>query len=82
MRKELSLVIVAVALALIAVQSASLLQSPPAAALMKGQSVMETTASLRIDQSTSVSLSQTIAWVVIGPLAIAALCYLFVRKKI
>lgn len=81
LRKELSLAIIAIVLALIAVQSASLLQNPPAAALMKGASVPETSARLQIDQSTYPSLNQAVSWVVLGPLAIAALCYLLARKR-
>ncbi len=87
MRKELSLAIIAIVLALIAVQSASLLQNPSAAALVKGASVpetspvSETSARLQIDQSTYLSLNQTVSWVVLGPLAIAALCYILVRRR-
>lgn len=81
LRKELSLAIIAIVLALIAVQSASLLQNPPAAALMKGAFVPETSARLQIDQSTYPSLNQAVSWVVLGPLAIAALCYLLARKR-
>ena len=86
MRKELSLAIIAIVLALIAVQTASLLQNPSAAALMKGASVPETStpetsARLQIDQSTYLSLNQAVSWVVLGPLAIAAVCYLLARKR-
>ena len=81
LRKELSLAIIAIVLALIAVQSASLLQNPPAAALMKGAAVSETSARLQIDQSTYPSLNQAVLWAVLGPLAIAALCYLLARKR-
>jgi hypothetical protein len=87
LRKELSLAIIAIVLALIAVQTASLLQNPSAAALMKGASVPETSsvpktsARLQIDQSTYLSLNQTVSWVVLGPLAIAAVCYLLARKR-
>ena len=87
MRKELSLAIIAIVLALIAVQTASLLQNPSAAALVKGASVPETSpvpetsARLQIDQSTYLSLNQAVSWVVLGPLAIAAVCYLLARKR-
>lgn len=81
MRKELSLAIVALVLAFMAVQSASLLQNPPAA-VMKGESVAETTARLQAGQPVSVSLRENLATMVLGPLAIAAFCYLFARKKL
>lgn len=81
MRKELSLAIVALVLAFMAVQSASLLHNPPAA-VMKGESVAETTARLQAGQPVSVSLRENLATMVLGPLAIAAFCYLFARKKL
>ena len=81
MRKELSLAIIAIVLALIAVQSASFLQNPPSAALTMGASVPEASARLQKDQSTYLSLNQAVSWVVLVPLAMAAICYLLARKK-
>ena len=81
MRKELTFAVIALVLALVAVQSASFLQNPPTVALMKDASPPETNVRLQIDQSTPLSLSQTVMWVVLVPLAVAAFCYLFVSKK-
>ena len=81
MRNVLGLAFLAVALAFVAVQGASLVQSPPAAAVMKGETVAETDVRYQATQSTTVSTRQNLLAVVFGPLAIAALCYLFVRKR-
>ena len=81
MRKELSLAIVAVALAVIVVQSASLLQSPPTAALTKGESVTEPRTTLEASRPTSITWYQTLTWSVLGPLVVAVLCYMFVRRR-
>ena len=80
MRKELTLAIVAVALAFLAVQSASFLQSRPSAAVMKGDILTESTARPGAVQPLVVSWVETIATVVLGPLAVAILCYLFIRR--
>ncbi len=80
--KTLTLAIVAMVLAFVVVEGTSFLQNPPAAAVMKGESVMETSARLQADHSVSLSLRETLATVMLGPLAIATLCYLLVRKKI
>jgi hypothetical protein len=82
MRKEFALTAIALVLALVAVESASFLQNPPAGALMKDASVPETNVHLQIDQSNPlVTLDQTVIWVVLVPLAMAWLCYLFVRRR-
>ena len=81
MRNVLGLAFLAVALAFVAVQGASLIQSPPVAAVMKGETVAETDIRYQATQSTSVSTHENLLAVVFGPLAIAALCYLFVRRR-
>jgi hypothetical protein len=81
LRNVLGLAFLAVALAFVAVQGASLVQSPPAATVMKGETVAETDVRYQATQSTTVSTRQNLLAVVFGPLAIAALCYLFVRKR-
>ena len=80
-RKELSLAIVAVALAVIVVQSASFLQNPPTTAVTTGESVMEPRATLEASRPTSIAWYQTLTWSVLGPLAVAVLCYTFVRRR-
>jgi hypothetical protein len=85
LRKEFSLAILAVVLALIAVQGASLLQNSPAAAVMKATSAPEPAtevgARLQMDQSADLSTNQTVGWGLLVPLAVAALCYLIAKNR-
>ena len=80
--RALTLAIVALVLAFAVVEGAIFLQNPPVAAVMKGESVVETSARLQADQPVSVSLRDTFTTTILGPLAIAALCYLFARKRV
>jgi hypothetical protein len=82
LRNSLGLAFLALVLAFVAVQGASLVQSPPAPApLLKGESVAETAIRYQATQSASLSTRESLPTVVLGPLVIAALCYLFVRKR-
>jgi len=80
--RALTLAIVALVLAFAVVEGTSFLQNPPAAAVMKGETVTEASARLQADQPVSPSLRDSLTTMILGPLAIAALCYLFVRKRI
>ena len=80
--RALTLAIVALVLAFAVVEGTSFLQNPPAAAVMKGESVTEASARLQADQPVSRSLRESFTTIILGPLAIAALCYLFARKRI
>jgi hypothetical protein len=81
LRKILGLAFLAVALAFVAVQGTSLVRSPPAPAVMKGETVAETGVRYQATQSTTVSTHENLLVVVLGPLGIAALCYLFVKRR-
>lgn len=81
MRNVLGLAFVALVLAFVAVQGASLVQSPPAPAVLKGESVAETDVRYQATQSALVSVRENFPTVVFGPLVIAALCFLFVRRR-
>lgn len=81
-RKELTSAVVALVLAFLAVQAASLVQSPPTAAVMKGEFVTDQSARLEASQPPS-SPTVTVLWpAVFMPLAIAAVCYLFIRRAV
>ena len=80
--RALTLAIVALVLAFAVVEGTSFLQNPPAAAVMKGESVTEASARLQVDQTVSPSLRESFTTMILGPLAIAALCYLLARKRI
>ena len=81
-RKELTSAVVALVLAFLAVQGASFLQSPPAAAVMKGEFATDQSARLEASQPPP-SPSAAVLWLaVFMPLAIAAVCYLFVRRAV
>jgi hypothetical protein len=79
--RALTLAIVALVLAFAVVEGTSFLQNPPAAAVMKGESVTEASARLQADQPDNVSSQETLTTVILGPLAIAGLCYVLVRKR-
>lgn len=81
-RKELASAVAALVLAFLAVQGASFLQSPPAAAVVKGEFVTDQGARLQESQP-SPSPSAAMPWaIVFVPLAIAAVCYLFVKRAV
>jgi hypothetical protein len=81
LRNVIGLAFLAVVLAFVAVQGASLVQSPTAAAV-KGETVAETDARYEATQSSAPSVRESFPMIVFGPLVIAALCYLFVRKRV
>jgi hypothetical protein len=85
LRKEYSLAVLAVVLALIAVQGATLLQNSPAAAVMKATSApepaTETGARLQMNQSPGLPTNQAVAWVILVPLMVSALGYLLVKNR-
>jgi hypothetical protein len=85
LRNVLGLAFLALVLAFVAVQGASLMQIPPAATLLKGESVQPPVAPTAVryqaTPSTPLSIRESLLTVVFGPLVIAALCYLFVRKR-
>jgi hypothetical protein len=82
LRNILGLAFLALVLAFVAVQSASFVQSPSAPApLLKGASVAETAARNPPPQSAPLSIRESFLTVVLGPLVIAAVCYLFMRKR-
>ena len=81
MRNVIGLAFLALVLAFVAVQGASLVQSPTAAAV-KGETVAETDARYEATQSPAPSVRESFPMIVFGPLVIAALCYLFVRKRV
>ena len=81
MRNVIGLAFLALVLAFVAVQGASLVQSPTAAAV-KGETVAETDARYEATQSSAPSVRESFPMIVFGPLVIAALCYLFVRKRV
>jgi hypothetical protein len=74
--------IVAVGLAFLVVQAASLMQKSPAAVGVKTEMLAEPSVRSQETQTSIVSGPQAILTVVLGPLAIAALCYFLVRKTI
>jgi len=74
--------VVALVLAFLAVQGASFLQSPPAAAVVKGEFAADESARLQASQPPP-SPSAAMLWaVVFVPLAIAAACYQFVKRAV
>jgi hypothetical protein len=81
LRNVIGLAALALVLAFVAVQGASLVQSPPVPAMLKGQSVAETGVRYQATQPPSPSLGESFPTIVLAPLVIAALCYLLVRKK-
>jgi hypothetical protein len=82
LRNVIGLAFLALVLAFLAVQGASLVQSPTAAAVLKGETVAETDARYEATQSPAPSVRESFPMIVFGPLVIAALCYLFVRKRV
>jgi hypothetical protein len=83
LRNVLGLAFFALVLAFVAVQGASLVQSPPAPApLLKGESVAETAVRNPAAYSTSLSTRESLPTAVLGPLVIASLCYLFMRRRV
>jgi hypothetical protein len=80
--KALTLAIVALVLAFAVVEGTSFLQNPPVPAVMKGESLIETSARLQADQPATFSWRGTVTTVILGPLAIAGLCYLLAKKRI
>jgi hypothetical protein len=81
LRKILGLAFLAVALAFVSVQGASLVRSPQAPAPMQGETVAGTEIRYQATQSTTMSTHENLFAVVFGPLGVAALCYLFVRRR-
>ena len=81
MRNVIGLAFLALVLAFLAVQGASLVQSPPAATMLKGETVAETDARYQATQQPAPSVGESFPMIVFGPLVIAALCYLFVRRR-
>ena len=81
MRKVIGLAFLALVLAFVVVQGASLVQRPPAPAVLKGETVAETDVRYEATQPPSASLHESFPTIVFGPLVIAALCYLLVRKR-
>lgn len=74
--------IVAVGLAFLVVQAASLLQMSSAVVGVKTEMLAGPRVRSQETQASIVSGPQTIVTVVLGPLAMAALCYFLVRKTI
>ncbi len=74
--------VVALALAFLAVQSASILQSPPVAPVAKGEFATEQDARTQAGQPSPSSWAELLSVAVFVPLAIAAVCYLSVRRAI
>jgi len=75
--------ILAVVMAFAAVQGASILQGPPAVAVMKGEYLTEQAATPpKAIQPPSTPGVEGMAAFLLGPLAIAVLCYLFVRRTV
>jgi hypothetical protein len=82
LRNILGLTFLALLLAFATVQGASLVQGPPAPApLLKGESVAETAVRNPPAQSISLPIRENFPTVLLGPLVIAALCYLFMRRR-
>ena len=81
MKNVIGLAILALVLAFVAVQGASLVQNPPASTMLKGQSVAETDVHYQATRPPSPSLGESFPTIVLAPLVIAALCYLLVRKR-
>jgi hypothetical protein len=73
---------VALVLAFIAVQAVSYLQSPPAAAVVKGELATDQSARLQPSQSRPSSGAELLPVAVFVPLAIAAACYLLVKRAV
>ena len=81
MRNVLGLAFLALVLAFVAVQGANLVQRPPAPAMLKGESVAETEVRDHANQSAPASILGSFPTAVFGALTMAALCYLFVRRR-
>ena len=81
MKNVIGLAILALVLAFVAVQGASLVQNPPASTMLKGQSVAETDVRYQATGPPSPSLAESFPTILLAPLVIAALCYLLVRKR-
>jgi len=69
-------------LAFFAVQGVSYLQSPPAAATVKGEFAADQSARLQPSQPPPTYGTQLLSVVVFVPLAIAAACYLLVKRAV
>jgi len=69
-------------LAFLAVQGASFLQSSPAAAVVKGEFATDQSARLQASQPPAGPSAEMLWVVVFVPLAIAAACYLFVKRAV
>jgi len=81
LRNVIGLAILALVLAFVAVQGASLVQNPTAPTMLKGQSVAETDVRYQATQPPSPSLGESFPTILFAPLVIAALCYLLVRRR-
>ncbi len=84
MRKEMSLGVLALVLAFVAVQGATLLQGTPAPTVAKGEFAVDETAQLLTSaaQPAPVSQMHTMVPIFLGPLLIAVVCYLVVKRTI
>jgi hypothetical protein len=81
LRNVIALAFLALVLAFVAVEGASLVQAPSAPAALKGQSVVETGARFEATRPPSPSTSENFPVILFGPLGVAALCYLLARKR-
>jgi hypothetical protein len=81
LRNIIALAFLALVLAFVAVEGASLVQAPLAPAALKGQSVAETDARFEATQPPSPSVSESLPVILLGPLVIATICYLLARKR-
>jgi hypothetical protein len=81
LRDILALVFLALVLAFVAVEGASLVQTPLGPTALKGQSVAETEARFEATRPPSPSVTQGFPLILLGPLVIATLCYLVARKR-
>jgi hypothetical protein len=81
LRNIIALAFLAVVLAFVAVEGASLVQAPSAPVALKGQSVSETNARFEATRPPSPSVSESFPVILLGSLVIAALCYLLARKR-
>lgn len=81
MRKELASALVAIVLAFLVVQGASLLQNPPAAAV-KGDFVTEAATRQQAGVLPPTSWNEMLSVVILVPLMIAGLSYLLVRRAV
>jgi len=81
LRNTVALVFLALVLAFVVVEGASLVQTPLAPTALKGQSVAGTEARFEATQPPSPSVSEGFPLILVGPLVIAALGYLVARKR-